>query len=219
MSRIQLVILDLDGVLTSTTSEHFKAWSLLFIKHFGIRLKPELESYTKGVSRFDSLRVLLEKTGIKLSDQSMFEKLAHEKNMIYQELISEFDESNRFDGVTELLAYLKSKSVKIALGSASKNSSFLLDRINIADKFDYIVDPSDLKSKPDPAIFLDAMHQLGLKPEQCIGFEDAIAGVEAIKSAGMLAIGIGNEKLIHADYHFESLNDIDYVLLEKLIED
>ncbi|PKK98743.1 MAG: beta-phosphoglucomutase [Tenericutes bacterium HGW-Tenericutes-2] len=218
MSRIQLVIFDLDGVITSTTNEHFKAWSLLFIKHFGIHLSSELESYTKGVSRLDSLHVLLEKSGIKLTDQTMIEKLANEKNLIYQELISEFDETNRFAGVMELLDYLKSKSVKIALGSASKNSSFLLKRINLANKFDYIVDPSGLKSKPDPAIFLDAMHQLKLNPDQCIGFEDAIAGVEAIKSAGILAIGIGNEKLANADYHFRSLKDIDYELLEKLIE-
>ena len=218
MSRIQLVIFDLDGVITSTTNEHFKAWSLLFIKHFGIHLSPELESYTKGVSRLDSLHVLLEKSGIKLTDQTMIEKLANEKNLIYQELISEFDETNRFAGVMELLDYLKSKSIKIALGSASKNSSFLLERINLTDRFDYIVDPSGLKSKPDPAIFLDAMYQLKLNPDQCIGFEDAIAGVEAIKSAGILAIGIGNEKLANADYHFKSLKDIDYELLEKLIE-
>jgi len=218
MSRIQLVIFDLDGVIISTTNEHFKAWSILFIKHFGIHLSSELETYTRGVSRLDSLHVLLEKSGIKLTDQIMIEKLANEKNLIYQELISEFDESDRFDGVIELLDYLKSKSVKIALGSASKNSLFLLKRINIADKFDYIVDPSGLKSKPDPAIFLDAMRQFKLNPDQCIGIEDAIAGVEAIKSAGILAIGIGNEKLTNADYHFKSLIDIDYELLEKLIE-
>ncbi len=218
MNHIKLAILDLDGVITSTTNEHFKAWTLLFIKHFGIYLRPELETYTKGVSRLDSFQVLLKHSGIILTNSTMFEKLANEKNTIYQELISEFNEQNRFDGVIELLDFLKRKELKIALGSASKNSSFLLDRLNIANRFDYIVDPSGLNSKPDPAIFRDAMHQFGLNPDQCIGFEDAIAGVQAIKSAGMLAIGIGNEKLTNADYHYASLQDIDYVILDKLIE-
>lgn len=218
MSLIKLAIFDLDGVITSTTTEHFKAWSLLFIKHFGVHLKPELETYTRGVSRLDSFQVLLENSGIKLTDASMVEKLANEKNLIYQELISEFDEHNRFDGVVELFRFLKQKKVKVALGSASKNGMFLLKRLNMLDDFDYVVDPTGLNSKPDPAIFLDAMYHFDLSPNECIGFEDAIAGVEAIKNAKMIAIGIGDEDLRKADYHYQSLNDIDYQILEKIIE-
>jgi len=217
-SSIKLAIFDLDGVITSTTYEHFKAWTILFIKHFGVRLDPKLETYTKGVSRIDSFLVLLERSGIQLTNSTMIEKLANEKNTIYQELISEFDETHVFDGVIEILDFLKKKNVKIALGSASKNGLFLLNRLNLRTKFDYIVDPSQLKSKPEPDIFLDAMHHFGLTPSQCIGFEDAIAGIQAIKSAGMLAIGIGSEDLKKADFHYASMKDINNEILKRLIE-
>lgn len=218
MNRIKLAIFDLDGVITSTTNEHFKAWSLLFIKNFGIQLSSELEKFTKGVSRHDSLKILLKHSGITIDNQMMFEKLASDKNVIYNELISEFDHTKIFDGVHKIIDFLKTKGVKIALGSASKNSAFLLERLNIKHMFDYIVDPSNLKSKPEPDIFLAAMNYFGMNHEQCIGFEDAIAGVKAIKRAGMFAIGIGNDDLEMADLQYPSLKDINYDLLNEVIE-
>lgn len=219
MGKIKLAIFDLDGVITSTTNEHFKAWSLLFIKHFGVRLDPILETYTKGVSRLDSLKILLKHSGITIINDSMVERLANEKNEIYKELISEFDETHLFDGVIEILDFLKAHHVRVALGSASKNSKELLEKLKITDRFDYVVDPTHLKSKPEPDIFIQAMKHFGFKPEQCIGFEDAIAGVLAIKNAGMFAIGIGNEDLEKADVHYTSIKELDYELIKRLIED
>jgi len=218
MKPIKLAIFDLDGVITSTTNEHFKAWSLLFIKNFGVQLNPELEKFTKGVSRYDSLKTLLRHSGITIENPMILEKLASDKNAIYNELISEFDETKVFDGVHQIIDFLKNKGVKIALGSASKNGTFLLERLNIKHLFDYVVDPSNLKSKPEPDIFLDAMNYFGMNHEQCIGFEDAIAGVKAIKNAGMYAVGIGNDDLEMADIQYPSLNDINYNLLNELIE-
>ena len=218
MKPIKLAIFDLDGVITSTTNEHFKAWTLLFIKNFGIQLSSDLETYTKGVSRLDSLKTLLKHSGITIENPMMLEKLAIDKNVIYNELISEFDHTKIFEGVVQIIDFLKNKGVKIALGSASKNSTFLLERLGIKHMFDYIVDPSNLKSKPEPDIFLAAMNYFGMNHEQCIGFEDAIAGVEAIKSAGMFAIGIGNENLVSADLQYPSLKDINYILLNEVIE-
>jgi len=213
---IKLVIFDMDGVLTSTTYEHFKAWNHLFGQHFNIDLDPALEVKTKGVSRMDSLAVLLNHYHLDIDDSEK-EKLADEKNAHYQELISKFDETKVIDGVIPLLDFLKSKDLKLALGSASKNGPFLLQCLGLGDYFDYIVDPTTLKSKPEPDIFTDAMVHFNLSPSECLGFEDAVAGIEAIKRAGMIAIGVGNEHLPRADIFVEKLRDLDFVQLEKVI--
>ena len=213
---IKLVIFDMDGVLTSTTYEHFEAWNFLFCKHFNIELDPTLEVKTKGVSRMDSLTVLLNHYHLDIDD-SQKEKLADEKNAYYQELIAKFDETKVIDGVIPLLDFLKTKNLKLALGSASKNGPFLLKCLGLGDYFDYVVDPTKLKSKPEPDIFTDAMLHFNFKSSECLGFEDAVAGIEAIKRAGMTAIGVGNENLTRADIYVEKLQNLDLVQLEKLI--
>lgn len=213
----KLAIFDLDGVITSTTDEHFHAWSMLFKTYFDVRLDPSYEIYTKGVSRMESLAILLEKTGIHIDDAHMLEKMAQEKNKMYQRLISNFDAEKILPGIIELLQFLRKEGLKIALGSASKNGPFLLERLKLMDQFDYMVDPSELQSKPAPDIFLEAMYHFGYQPGECIAFEDAIAGIEAIKNAKMFAIGVGQEKLDQADWHIESLDQVDYDILKELI--
>lgn len=181
MSKIKLAIFDLDGVITSTTEEHFKAWTLLFIKHFGIRLDQDLEVYTKGVSRIESFKILLKHSKVDIDDMKLIECLANEKNEIYKELISEFNESKICPGVIDVLNFLKQKNIKIALGSASKNAPYLIRSLKLEQYFDYIVDPTGKNSKPAPDIFLDAVNHFGYDPEEAIAFEDAEAGVKAIK--------------------------------------
>jgi beta-phosphoglucomutase len=213
---IKLVIFDMDGVLTSTTDEHFAAWSELFMRTFSIELDPALEIKTKGVSRMASLEVLLNHYHLAISD-SQKEILANDKNKHYQVLISRFDEGKLIDGVIQLLEFLKSKGLLLALGSASKNGPFLLKSLGIEEYFDYVVDPTELKSKPDPAIFLSAMDYFNLKSTECMGVEDAVAGVQAIKSAGMVAVGIGNEELYKADLIVNKVADLNFNQLEKLL--
>lgn len=213
---VKLIIFDMDGVLTSTTYEHFAAWNFMFVKHFNIELDPALEVKTKGVSRMDSLDVLLNHYHLDL-DYPHKEIIANEKNLYYQDLIARFDESKLIEGVIPLLSYLKAKGLKMALGSASKNGPFLLKCLGIETYFDYVVDPTRLKSKPEPDIFVDAMVHFNLKPSECIGVEDAVAGIEAIKRAKMIAIGVGNENLSRADIFVEELQNLDFDLLEKLI--
>jgi beta-phosphoglucomutase len=213
---IKLVIFDMDGVLTSTTDEHFAAWSALFLRTYNIELDPALEVKTKGVSRMASLEVLLNHYHLSISD-SQKEILADDKNKHYQVLISRFDEGKLIEGVIRLLDFLKSKGILLALGSASKNGPFLLKSLGIEKYFDYVVDPTELNSKPDPAIFLDARNYFSLKSSECLGVEDAVAGVEAIKAAGMIAIGVGNEDLHKADLIVNRVVDLDYIQLEKLL--
>jgi len=217
---IKLVIFDLDGVITSTSDEHFQAWKMVFKDKFNIKVDNLIESRTKGVSRMESLNIILEEYN-KENLLSPLEKylLATKKNELYKSLIKNFDQSNIFPGVIKLFDYLKTKNILIALGSASKNGPSILKRLAITHYFDYVVNPKDLLSKPHPSIFLDAMNHFNLLPKECIGIEDAISGVEAIKAANMFAIGIGNkEQLNHADVIYKNINEIDYKFLENLIE-
>jgi beta-phosphoglucomutase len=217
VKKIKLAIFDLDGVITSTTEEHFKAWTLLFIKHFGIRLDQNLEVYTKGVSRIESFKVLLKHSRVDLDDMKLIECLANEKNVIYKDLISEFDETKICPGVLDILNYLKQNNVKIALGSASKNAPYLIRNLKLEDYFDYIVDPTHKRSKPSPDIFLDAVYHFGYNPEEVIAFEDAEAGIKAIKNANIFAIGVGDEDLKDADIKLRSLKNLEIPILESII--
>ncbi len=215
---IKCAIFDLDGVITNTTDEHFGAWKNLFKKHFDINLDHTLEVKTKGVSRKDSIEVLLKHYGISVSDKEKHD-LMEEKNTHYRALINRIDETKLMEGVLDLITFLKEKDVKIALGSASRNGETILERLKIKDYFDYIVDPSLIKGKPHPDIFLAARDHFGLTSNECIGFEDAIAGIKSIKAANMFAVGVGDEQLNEADVHVSSLLEFNSHLREKLFND
>lgn len=204
---IKCVIFDLDGVIVSTTEAHFRAWVNLFKKHFNIVLDPKLERLTKGVSRIDSLRVLLHENGIEIN-YSEENELLDEKNKDYIQLISLYDQNYLLPNILYVLDLLKSRGIRIALGSASKNGPKLLNSLGISNYFDYIVDPANLEGKPKPDIFIDAMNHFNLSPNECLGIEDSIAGIQAIKSAGMKALGIGEEDLLLADKQILDFNHI-----------
>ena len=136
---IKLFIFDLDGVLASTSNEHFTAWKEVIKDRFNIDVEDYVEEFTKGVSRMDSLNKILDAYNIKISD-SQKEGLAYIKNEKYKELISKFDETNLFSGVKEMFQFLKSKNILIALGSASKNGPALLKSLGIVDYFDFVVE-------------------------------------------------------------------------------
>jgi beta-phosphoglucomutase len=213
---LELAIFDLDGVITSTTDAHFEAWKALFERRYGIILDSKLEGLTKGVSRMDSLNRLLSASGI-IEDQSTKEAMAQEKNTHYRALIDHFSAKNLLPGVLDVIQFLSSRHLRIALGSASKNAPFLLEHLGISDRFEYVVNPSPLKGKPHPDIFLDAARHFGIDPKNAIGFEDAIAGITAIKRAGMIAVGVGDEDLRDADIHVSSLDMLSEETLEALI--
>ena len=136
-------------------------------------------------------------------------------------MISEFNEANLYKGTVELLQQLKDKGMLIALGSASKNGTMLLEKMGIYDYFDYIVKPEEIpegNGKPKPDIFLKAAEGLNMYPQDCIGIEDAYAGVTAVKSAGMFAIGIGTKKdLPHADIVYEEIGQIEIETIKQLL--
>jgi beta-phosphoglucomutase len=192
-------IFDLDGVIVDTAKYHYLAWRWL-ANLLGFDFSEEDNERLKGVSRTRSLEILLEIGGLKLTNQ-VKEEMANIKNKQYIEYISNMDESELLPGAKEYITALRKRGVGIALGSASKNAELILRKLNITGLFDVIVDGNKVSNaKPDPEVFLVACRELRLTPAECVVFEDAAAGVQAAKAAGMQVIGIGKpETLAQAD--------------------
>jgi alpha,alpha-trehalose phosphorylase len=177
-------------VLTDTAEDHCEAWGELARRH-GFTFDRAFNERLKGVDRAGSLRLILDNSGVTLSDEAFAACLA-EKNAIYRDRLAAYTPAHLFDGVTDLFADARAAGLRIALASASRNAPDVLARLGIADQFDFIADAGAMAApKPAPDIFLACADALGLAPSACVGIEDAQAGIAAINAAGMVAIGIG----------------------------
>lgn len=209
-------IFDLDGVITDSAEYHYLAWKALAAK-LGIQLDRSFNEQLKGVSRMDSLLRILQygKQETWYSAEEL-EQLAADKNELYKHMIQQVTPRDVLPGIRPLLHHMKDSGFRLALASASKNGPYLLKKLEVADLFDVVVDPSTLKrGKPDPEIFVKAAHQLGVSCHECIGIEDAPAGIMAIQQAGMFSVGIGGEEVAHAHYHVSSTSELT---LERILE-
>lgn len=185
------VLFDLDGVIADTAIYHFKAWRNLVKNNFDATLPDKLEEKTKGVSREDSLRVILDYLGVTVTTEE-FVRLADEKNNEYVLSLKELQVNDILPGISNLIKELREKNIKLALASASKNAPLILDKLGLIDSFNAIVDPSLLKAgKPAPDIFLKAAELINVPIEECLGIEDAISGIESIKASGAFPVGVG----------------------------
>lgn len=213
--QIKGFIFDLDGVIANTSAYHAKAWHQL-ADELGVEWTDDLANQLKGVGRMDSLNLIL-KSGGKENDYTEDEKkkLAAEKNDNYLKLLETLDSSEILPGMDEFIKDISERHYLISLASSSKNSPRVLEKLNLAKYFDERVDPATLKhGKPDPEIYRRGAEILNLKPEECIGLEDAIAGVKSINGAGETSLGIGDSKLLHeADIIFK---DTSQVTLENI---
>ena len=190
-------IFDLDGVLVDTAKYHYIAWKTI-AKEFNFELTPQHNEQLKGIGREVSLHQILQWAG-KTLPETDFTDTALRKNKLYLEQISSIDSSELLPGVLNFLQLLKAHHKKIALGSASRNARLVLERTGILPLFDAIVDGTMVsKAKPNPEVFLKAAQLLQLPPAQCCVFEDAPAGVQAAKAAGMRVIGVGEEQVLCA---------------------
>ncbi len=207
---IKGVIFDLDGVITDTAEYHYKAWKALGDK-IGIKIDRTFNEQLKGVSRQDSLeRILI--FGGKEAAFSAAEKedLMAWKNDFYVNLIQNITPDDVLPGVLPFLEKLNDNGIKKAIASASKNATAILTSLHILEEFDYVVDASLIvRSKPDPEVFLEALKGLNLTAEECIGIEDAEAGVSAIQSAGMKAVSIGTDQSLQkAEINLQSTKEL-----------
>jgi len=209
---LKAVIFDLDGVITDTAEYHYLAWKALG-EELEIPFTREFNEELKGISRMDSLEKILVLGG-RENDFTFEEKkiLADQKNVHYCRLIEDITPADILPGIEELITKLKADGLKLGLASVSKNAFTVMNRLELTSQFDTIVDAAKiLKGKPDPEIFLTAAKQLNVDPSNCIGIEDAAAGVESIKGAGMFAVGVGNnETLAKADLIYPNTESISY---------
>ena len=198
--KIKACLFDLDGVVVDTAKYHYLAWKKI-ADDLGFDFSELDNERLKGVSRMESLDILLELGKIKV-DLSTKEQLAATKNDLYVSYIQKMTPDEILPGVIKFLDELHNSGILIALGSASKNALSILDKINITQKFDAIIDGNKVsKAKPDPEVFLKGAIELGVEPHKCLVFEDAQAGIDAARNGGMHIIGIGKpENLTNADY-------------------
>lgn len=190
------VIFDLDGVITDTARYHFLAWKRMS-GEIGITIDEKFNETLKGVDRMGSLERILAKSDKQYADSEKH-ALADKKNEYYKDLIKGMSSKDLLPGAKGALTTLKEMGVKTGLASVSKNAGTILDSLEITGLFDYVVDANCItKGKPDPEIFLTAAKGLAVRPQDCVGVEDAVVGIQAIKSAGMYAIGVGEKSVLN----------------------
>ncbi|GAB3509808.1 beta-phosphoglucomutase [Emticicia fontis] len=214
---IKAFLFDLDGVIVDTAIYHYQAWKQM-ANGLGFDISEEFNEKLKGVSRMESLDIILAHGGVELSDEEKL-SLATKKNENYLNLVSKMSPEDILPGVSDFFVQVKKENIKTALGSVSKNARLILERIGMLDDFDAIIDGTKIaKGKPDPEVFLKGAQELNVSPNECLVFEDAVAGVEAAKKGGMKAVGIGKkEVLTNADIVLENLLGVDvHELLAKV---
>lgn len=203
---IKGIIFDLDGVLVSTDELHYEAWAKL-------AKELQIDNYTKednkaqkGISRMESLEVVLRKGNNTYTEEEK-EELADRKNKYYVEMLESLNQQAVLKDVREALLSLKERGLKIGVGSASKNTPLILEKTQLDSLIDAVACGIDVtKSKPDPEVFLVSAKKLGLQPQECMVVEDSFAGIVAAKAAGMKSLAVGPErKMLEADYDSETL--------------
>jgi len=211
-------IFDLDGVIVDTAKYHYLAWKNL-ASELGFEFTKEQNEMFKGVSRKRCLEILLDIGNVEAT-KDQFDKWMVEKNIDYLKYIDKMDESEILPDVTIKLDFLKEHKQPIALGSASKNAKPILDKVGLLSYFDAIVDGNNVtRAKPDPEVFLIAADQLGVSANNCLVFEDAVAGIQAANNANMTSIGIGNKEVLHEAKHvFNDFTEIENEFLMNFIK-
>jgi beta-phosphoglucomutase len=188
---IKAVIFDLDGVIVSTDELHYQAWKKM-AQEEGIDFNREQNERCRGVSRMESLEVVLEKSKQEYTPDQKH-KLAEKKNLLYKELLKQLSPADILPGAKETVTELKKRLVRVAIGSSSKNARPILEKIEMLEEFDAIADGNDIsKGKPDPEVFLIAARRCNVEPENCLVVEDAEAGVSAALNGNMKVLAVGS---------------------------
>jgi beta-phosphoglucomutase len=206
---IKAVIFDLDGVIVSTDDYHYRAWKVMADEE-GIYFDKTINERLRGVSRMESLEIILEKADKEYNNEEKIQ-MAEKKNYLYRELLNELTPNDILPGVMKVLEDLKAKNIKIAIGSSSKNTPMILGKVGLKDYFDAVADGNDIKnSKPDPEVFLLAARKVGIEAKECLVVEDANAGVEAALAGSMKVLAVGYASINpKADYKFKDLSLVD----------
>ena len=206
--NIKAVIFDLDGVIVSTDQYHYKAWKQLADKE-DIPFDETINNQLRGVSRMESLEIILKNADRSYDDKEKFEMTEY-KNDIYRKSLEDLSEDDILPGFWDVYHHCRDNNIKMAVGSSSKNTKKILKAIGLDDAFDAVADGTDIEnSKPDPEVFWTAAARLGIDSKFCLVVEDAVSGIEAAKNGGMVAVAIGDatssEKADHTIKHLREL--------------
>lgn len=201
-------IFDLDGVIVSTDKFHYLSWKAVADEE-GIYFDEKINDRLRGVSRMDSLEIILEKA-TKTYTQEEKVALAEKKNGIYRNLLNNLSPADRLEGVTETLNYLRKEGYKLSIGSSSKNTPKILEKIGLDKFFDAVSDGNNItKSKPDPEVFEKAAKMLGLENKVCVVVEDSRAGIEGAVNGGFMSVAMGDAtKINKATYNVNGIADL-----------
>jgi beta-phosphoglucomutase len=206
-AELRGVIFDLDGVLVSTDRMHYASWKRL-ADELGLRFDEEMNHGLRGVSREESLRVIYRENNVPFADAIAMAQQCARKNAFYVEMVEHMTSADVLPGARELVAGLRRMKIKIGVASASRNCKMVLERTGLGELVDAVVDGNlVVVSKPDPEGFLRTAGELRVPPQSCIGVEDAASGVEAIRRAGMMAIGVG-AAAVGADWNVDTIGEI-----------
>lgn len=207
------VIFDLDGVLVHTDRYHYLAWKQI-AGEIGVPFDEKVNDRLRGVSRRESLDIILENCAEQPEEAEII-RLLEKKNSIYRKLLEQLTPKSVEDSVRDTLEWLRQEGIPAAVGSSSKNTEYILKRTGLVRYFDAVADGNMItKSKPDPEVFLKAAELICMDPEDCIVVEDAAAGIQAAKAAGMYAVGIGEAAgYAETDYGIRDLTELQKLIL------
>ena len=211
------LIFDLDGVIVDTAKYHYLAWKKI-ADELGLKFDIHDNELLKGVSRRRSFEIILELNGLEMTEEEI-EKYCQIKNAYYLEYINQLKAEEILPGASEFLKDAKKEGFGIALGSASKNSRRILERLGITELFDAIIDGTKVsKAKPDPEVFLKGAEELKLDPEECVVFEDSVAGIMAARNGNMRSVGVGNDSVRqYSDYYISGFVGVKPRVLAKKV--
>ena len=209
MESMKAFIFDLDGVLVFTDRFHYQAWKQL-AEELGIYFDEKINQRLRGVSRMDSLEILLEEYHGEPLTAAQKAALAEKKNQLYVGLLQNMGEADLSEEVRKTMDTLRSRGRKLAIGSSSKNTKLILKRLGLTGYFDAVSDGTNItRSKPDPEVFLCAAQYLGLCPGKCLVVEDAKAGILAAKAGGFDSAGLGEAAAFaFVTYPLQSFSDL-----------
>ena len=215
--KTKAFIFDLDGVIVDTAKYHYLAWKKI-ADTLNIDFTHEHNELLKGVSRVRSLEIILGLGNVEATEEQKNEWL-NQKNEDYLAYIDKMDDSEILPGVMRVLNFLKDHNQPIILGSASKNARPILEKVQILNYFDDIVDGNDVSNaKPDPEVFIVGARKANQTNENSIVFEDSVAGIEAANTAKMTSIGIGEASILNeAKFNFNNFEEISEDFLTELI--
>lgn len=210
--KYKAVIFDLDGVICHTDKYHYLAWKRI-ADEIGVNFDENVNNRLRGISRMESLEIILESYGGLLSAEDKL-YYAQKKNTFYRHFLKDMSPQDLSDEVKDTLHRIKDIGIMTAIGSSSKNTKFILEQIGLKDYFNAVSDGTNIiRSKPDPEVFLKASEYLGVEPGLCLVVEDAKAGIEAALSANMDCAAIGDgTKYNLADYNLNSFSDLMAIL-------